>query len=147
MSLISKSFADELTEKEMRDAYLGAQTRTKIVEQIRTIRSQRGWSQGEFAKQLGKPQSNVSQRLENRQYGGFTLSTLLEIASAFDVGLIVEFVPYSEFLRRTDDLSQKALGVVAFNRASLDLLCGDHQERTGGTRSAESSVAADAVLP
>ena len=108
----------------MRDTYLAAQTRTKITAQIRTLRSQRGWSQGEFAKRLGKPQSNVS-RLENRDYGSFTLATLLELAAAFDVGLSVEFVRYDDFLRRTNDLSPGALNVPDFSRDALTVLCHD----------------------
>jgi len=122
MSVISRRFADELAEKKMRDAYLSAQTRTKLTNQIHAIRSQRGWSQGEFAKILGKPQSNVS-RLENREYGSFTLKTLFELASAFDVGLVVEFVQYDDFLRRTHDLSPSHLQVQNFSKASLEPLC------------------------
>jgi transcriptional regulator with XRE-family HTH domain len=124
MSVISERFADELAEKEMRDAYLSAQTRTKITNQIRAIRNQRGWSQGQFAKILEKPQSNVS-RLENREYGSFTLSTLFELASAFDVGLLVEFVPYESFLLHTRDLSTENLEVSPFSRRALDVLTRD----------------------
>lgn len=124
MSVISERFADELDEKEMRDAYLSAQTRTKLANQVRAIRSQRGWSQGDFARTLGKPQSNVS-RLESRDYGNFTLSTLFELASAFDCGLLVEFAPYQDFLARTADLSPAALQVEQFSRAALEALCHD----------------------
>jgi transcriptional regulator with XRE-family HTH domain len=124
MSVISRRFADELAEKKMRDAYLSGQTRTKLTNQIRAIRNQRGWLQGEFAKILGKPQSNVS-RLENREYGNFTLNTLLELASAFDVGLVVEFVPYDDFLRRTHDLSTTHLQVRSFSKSALEPLCRD----------------------
>ena len=119
MSVISKRFADELNDKRMRDAYLSAQTRTRLVNQIRTLRDQRGWSQGEFAARLGKPQSNVS-RLENREYGNFNLKTLFELANAFDVGLVVEFVAYDEFLRRTHHLSSTALRVPGFSATALD---------------------------
>ena len=122
MSVISKRFADELAEKEMRSAYLSAQTRTKLVNQIRILRNQRGWSQGDFAKILGKPQSNVS-RLENREYGNFSLNTLFELANAFDCGLIVEFTAYEEFLLRTYNLAQSHLVVPSFSRAALDPLC------------------------
>lgn len=124
MSVISERFADELEEKGMRSAYVSAQTRTKLANQIRAIRSQRGWSQGDFAKELGKPQSNVS-RLESRDYGNFTLATLFELASAFDCGLVVEFTPYQDFLLRTADLSPAALQVPSFSRAALEPLCHD----------------------
>jgi transcriptional regulator with XRE-family HTH domain len=106
----------------MRDAYLSAQIRTKLTNQIRAIRNQRGWSQGEFAKKLGKPQSNVS-RIENREYGSFTLSTLFTLANTFDCGLVVEFVPYDDFLRRTHDLSLSHLQVQSFSSAALEPLC------------------------
>jgi transcriptional regulator with XRE-family HTH domain len=125
MSVISKQFADELVEKRMRDAYLSAQTRTKLTNQIRAIRNQRGWSQGQFAEILGKPQSNVS-RLENREYGSFTLKTLFELASAFDVGLVVEFVPYDDFLKRTQDMRPARLSVPSFSVDRLKPLSRDY---------------------
>jgi transcriptional regulator with XRE-family HTH domain len=118
MSLISWKFATELDEKEMRDAYLSAQTRTHLSYQIRTIRSQRGWSQEEFAEKMNTSQSAVS-RMEDRQYGKQNLQTLIEVASTFDCGLLVQFVPYDEFIRKTSDLSQEALEIGSFNSASL----------------------------
>ena len=132
MSVISEHFAHELAaEKAMREAYLSAQTRTKLTNQIRAMRTQRNWSQGEFAKILKKPQSNVS-RIENREYGHFTLKTLFELANVFDCGLVVEFVPYEEFLRRTEDLTSEKLEVRQFNREMLQPLTKDliHQPTT-----------------
>lgn len=129
MSLISKKFAKELSEKRgFRHKYQGAQNGTKIVRQIRAIRRQRGWSQAQFADRLGKPASNVSQRLENLDYSGFSLKTLLEVAEAFDVGLIVEFVPYEEFVRRTSDLSSASLEVDEFDEHELDELANAPEE-------------------
>jgi transcriptional regulator with XRE-family HTH domain len=122
VNVISERFADELTDKRMRDAYLSAQTRTKLTQQIRAIRNQRGWSQGDFAAILGKPQSNVS-RLESRDYGNFNLRTLFELSAAFDCGLVVEFVPYEYFLRHTADLTRENLEVSSFSRAALEPLC------------------------
>jgi transcriptional regulator with XRE-family HTH domain len=124
VSVISSRLAKELNEKRMRNAYLSAQIRTKLTNQIRTLRSDRGWSQGEFAKVLGKPQSNVS-RLENREYGKFNLNTLFELASAFDVGLVVKFVSYDQFLRDTDDLTPSALSVDGFDPDAIMRLCDD----------------------
>jgi transcriptional regulator with XRE-family HTH domain len=121
MSVISRYFADELTEKEMRDEYLAGQTRVKIAHQIRALRNQRGWSQGLLGEKLGKPQSNIS-RLEDVEVGKYTLTTLLELASAFDVGLLVEFVAYDEFLRRTENLNPDHLQVPSFDRAALESL-------------------------
>jgi transcriptional regulator with XRE-family HTH domain len=118
MSLISTTFAAELSDKEMRDAYLSAQTRTHLSYQIRTIRCQRGWSQEEFAEKLHTSQSAVS-RMEDREYGKQNLQTLVEVANAFDCGLVVQFVPYDDFIRKTDNLSREALEVPEFNETTL----------------------------
>lgn len=127
MSVISKRFADELTEKEMRDAYRGAQTRTHLASQVRALRNQRGWTQAELGEALRVPQSQVS-RIENREYGRLSVRTLQDLASAFDVGLVVKFVPYETFLLHTRDLSEEDLRVPSFSRCALDLLTRDPWE-------------------
>jgi transcriptional regulator with XRE-family HTH domain len=124
MSVISRKFADELAEKAMRDAYLEAQTRTKLAQQIRALRVQRGWQQRELGHLMDKPQGNVA-RLEDREVARYTLTTLFELASAFDVGFIAKFVTYEDFLRDTEDLTEAALKVRSFNRAALNELCAD----------------------
>lgn len=124
MSVISRKFADELAEKAMRDAYLEAQTRTKLAQQIRALRVQRGWQQRELGHLMGKPQGNVA-RLEDREVARYTLTTLFELASAFDVGFIAKFVTYEDFLRDTDNLDEDALKVQSFNRNALRELCED----------------------
>lgn len=66
--------------------------------QIRTIRERRGWTQ----EQLGEAAAGMSQvqvsRLENPDYSGASLNSLKRMAQAFDVGLIVRMVPFSEFV-------------------------------------------------
>ena len=37
-------------------------------------------------------------RYENPDYGKYSISTLLELAAAFDVALAVRFVPFSELV-------------------------------------------------
>lgn len=118
MPVISKRFADELNDKEMRDAYLDEKTRGRLALQIKENRIVREWSQAEMGERTGKPQSNIA-RLEDRDIARYTLTTLLEIAVAFDCGLIVEFVPYEDFLLRTSDFTPAKLRVPAFNRAAL----------------------------
>lgn len=124
MPVISKKLAEELTEKEMRDAYLDEKTRAKVALQIRTLRSERGWPQAELGQRMGKPQSNIA-RLEDRDIARYTLTTLLEVASAFDCAVVVEFVRYEDFLRRTHDLTPEALSVPSFSAQALQPLCQD----------------------
>lgn len=121
MNVISRKFADELVNPEMRHAYLEAQTRTKLAHQIRALRQQRGWSQHDLGAMMGKPQSNIA-RLENPDVARYTLSTLLELAFAFDVGFVAEFMTYEDFLRDTASLDPAKLQVGSFSRDALSAL-------------------------
>lgn len=118
----SERLLNKLLGKKYRDAYVRENVRTGIAYQIRAMREQRNsMSQEALGKLLDKPQSTVS-RLEDADYGKHTLQTLLEVASAFDVALLVQFVTHSEFLRRTQDVSPNALKAAAFQPRELDAL-------------------------
>jgi hypothetical protein len=97
-----------LESKAYRDAYVLEHIKNGIAFQIRTLREDRDWTQGKLGELAKKPR-NVISRLEDPNYGKFTLATLLEVASAFDVGLMVKFVPFSRLVREYDDVSPEAL--------------------------------------
>jgi transcriptional regulator with XRE-family HTH domain len=97
-----------LKSKTARNAYVFENIKRMVPFQIRTMREERGWSQGRAGEALGKPQ-NVVSRLESPAYGKLTLQTLLDIAQGFDVGLLIKFVPFSRLVREYEDLSSKAL--------------------------------------
>lgn len=82
------------------------------------MRDDRGWSQAELGNRTGKAQAWIS-KLESPDYEGFTLKTLTEMASAFDVGLEVRFVAFSKLV---DDF-------VGLN--SSDLAVPDHAHDPG----------------
>lgn len=94
--------------KSFRDGYLQTATRGGIAYQIQALREKFKLTQVGFAEKLGKKQSSIS-RLENSEYGKVSVQTLLDIACALDVALLVRFVSYPEFLKRTKDLSISAL--------------------------------------
>ena len=110
MKLQSKTalIAKLLTNKDFREAYVYEHVRNGVPFQIRAMREERGWKQGKLGEISGKPR-NVISRLENPNYGTLTLKTLLEMASAFEVALLVKFVPFSRLLREYTDTSQSAL--------------------------------------
>ena len=64
--------------------------------QIQSLRLKEGWTQDFLAQKAGTKQAGVC-RWENSQPPA-SLATLKKIASAFDVALVVKFVPFSEFL-------------------------------------------------
>lgn len=91
-----------------RDGYMQNRVRSGIAYQIQAMRKKLGITQVQMAEKLGKPQSVIS-RLEDEQYGRVSIQTLLDVASALDVALLVQFVSYPDFLNRTKDMSEKAL--------------------------------------
>jgi transcriptional regulator with XRE-family HTH domain len=103
-----------LKSKTARNAYVFENLKRMVPFQIRTMREERGWSQGRAGEALGKPQ-NVVSRLESPAYGKLTLQTLLDIAQGFDVGLLIKFVPFSRLVREYEDLSSKALSAQSIN--------------------------------
>ena len=76
-------------------------------------------SQTEFADFLGKKQTVVS-RLENPNYTGWTLSTLFEVASKLNIGVIVRFVDFPSFLKFTDDFSESAVHPASYEQGAVD---------------------------
>lgn len=94
--------------KAYRDGFLQAQVEGGIAFQIQALRHKFGLSQEQFAQKTGKKQSVIS-RLENPETGPPSVQTLLDIAQANDVALVVRFVSYPEFLDQTADMSPRAL--------------------------------------
>ncbi len=100
--------------KEYRDLFVENEIAVGIPIQIRAMRDKKNWTQKELGERTGKRQSVISQ-LENPGYGKLTLSTLKTLASAFDVGLMVRFVPFSELISRAANLSEDDVSVQSFS--------------------------------
>jgi len=98
----------KLSDKDYRDGFLETDVKGGIAYQIQALREKAGLSQEAFAKKIGTKQSVVS-RLENTEYGGMNVNTLLEIAKALDIGLQIRFCDYIEVIKR--DISPKAMKV------------------------------------
>ncbi len=107
----------DLQDKEARDAYVEGHVRAGVAYQIRAMRDTEGWSQRKLGQRMGsKPEAAQAAiaRLENPDYGRFSVSTLLEVASAFDVALMVRFVAFGNLLRHVTDAAPSALSPVAY---------------------------------
>jgi transcriptional regulator with XRE-family HTH domain len=87
---------------------------TGVAFQIRAMRAKRGWSQEELARRVGMAQERIS-RLEDANYGRYSLRTLKRLAAAFDVALIVRFAPFSAAVDHLAGLSPDDLYVPPFD--------------------------------
>jgi transcriptional regulator with XRE-family HTH domain len=111
---LSKKVLEKLTRKAYRDAYVAEHVKTGVAYQVRAMRDERDMSQKELAALMDKPQSVVS-RIEDPAYGKLSVQTLLEVAQAFDVALVVKFAGYGEFISNVKDISPKALNAESFD--------------------------------
>ena len=107
--------------KQKRSQFVDSHLAKGIAYQIRATRDRLDWSQERLAKETGMPQNAIS-RLESPEYGKPTLTTLKRIAAAFDVALVVRFVPFTELIdwvsgtpRTNPGLSSTSLGALSFD--------------------------------
>ena len=105
-----------VSDKEFRDAYWDAHLSEGLASQIRATREERRWTQRELGEHAGGKAQSVISQLEDPDYGRYSLSTLKRIASAFDVALVVRFVPYSHLLDYTSNLSLSDVAVLPIDR-------------------------------
>ena len=120
MSSISKLW-QKLRNKTYRNGYTEAQLSIEVPFQIRALRKTRGWTQAQLAERCGILQARIS-HIEQPGRDPLSLRTLYRLASAFDVGLLVQFVSFSELVRREASFNPETFRVVSFD--------DDHFEKT-----------------
>ena len=99
--------------KAYRDSFIAEHISRRLPLKIRRLREQRGWSQQELGEKVGMAQAWVS-TLEDPSYGKYTIATLLRLASAFDVGLDIDFKPFSAILDMALTLTPASFDVASF---------------------------------
>lgn len=116
----SEEFVRQLDDKEIRDEFVADQIRARIALLIRALREQegRGWTQAELGGRAEKRQ-NVISRIEDPNYGKFSLQTLLEIAAAFDLPLWVDIPEWDEWFKLIGDVPNSKTVRHSFDVAHL----------------------------
>jgi hypothetical protein len=128
----SEKFIRDLSDKEIRDAFVADQMRLRIAMLIRALRGQpdRDWSQTKLGQEMGKPQSVVS-RIEDPDYGKLSLQTLLDVAAAFDVPLWVDIPEWEDWFRLIKNVPNSTTCRRSFNIARLREKARAAKEGTG----------------
>lgn len=105
-----------LSDPDFRRQFINAHVDEGIAFQIRSLRiNNKKQTQPELAQELGVRQPLVSS-WENPAYGKYSLNTLKKLAKAFDVGLLVRFVPFSTLVDRTINLTTDVIAPPSFGK-------------------------------
>jgi transcriptional regulator with XRE-family HTH domain len=96
-----------------RHEFIASNLSTGIAAQLLTMRLCRDWTQKQVAERAGMADARISV-MENPSYDKFTLTTLKRLARAFDVGLIVRFVSFSEIADWESNMEADKLDAVSF---------------------------------
>ncbi len=101
-----KSLRDPEYRKQLIDEHINV----GIAFQIRSLRERQKLTQTKLAELMGdnNKQPMISE-WEDPNYGKYTLTTLKDLAKAFDVGLLVRFVPFSTLINWTIDLTSDVI--------------------------------------
>ena len=110
----SEQIWESLRDPEFRKQFIDEHVDVGIAFQIRSLRNRQGLKQSDLAKLLDVEQSQVSP-WENPDYGRYTSATLKNLAKAFDVGLLVRFVPFSTLVDWTVNLTSEVIAPPSFS--------------------------------
>ncbi len=124
-----KQFWESLNDSEFRKDIIDEHVDEGISFQIRSIRNRQELTQMDLAELMGdkKKQPTISD-WENPDYGKYTLNTLKELAKAFDVGLLVRFVPFSTLIDWTIDITPEKIAPPNFKEEYEGILMTDSVE-------------------
>jgi transcriptional regulator with XRE-family HTH domain len=100
--------------KSYRESFLKRNLVSALSHQIKINRTSRGWSQKDLAEKIGSKQSVIS-RYEDPAYGKLSVTTLMQIANAFDVGLEIKFAPFSRLVGELNSWSPEKAMIPSFD--------------------------------
>lgn len=109
-----------LKEKKYRDRFIAGEVKRFIPFQLRALRASRKWTQVELGAEAAMPQTVIS-RIENGNAASLSIKTLLKLASAFDVALVIRFEPIDRLIDFVDDLSPEAMSPRASSRVLAEM--------------------------
>jgi transcriptional regulator with XRE-family HTH domain len=108
-----------LTDRAYRQAYSAAHVGDFLAMQIHAMRTKRRWTQKKLAEESGNTQPQISNFETSCE--GVTLASLHKLAKAFDVALIVKFVPFSQLARETIE-ARADVPIPSFDEESPDAI-------------------------
>src|SRR4030043_287560 len=106
---------ESIQDKESRKQFIDEHINVGIAFQINGIRRRQKLTQKGLAELLGDTAKQpLISSWENPNYGRYTLNTLKDLAKAFDVGLLIRFVPFSKMIDWTINLTGEVIAPPSF---------------------------------
>lgn len=113
---------ESLQDPEFRKQFIDEHINVGLAFQIRALRVHQNLTQTKLAELLGsRSKQPMVSEWENPNYGTYTLETLKDLANAFDVGLLVRFVPFSKLVSWTVDLTSEVIAPPRFSEEQTEL--------------------------
>ena len=123
--------AKKMADKDYRHSYVASYNRQFLSRQMREFRGDS--SQTEFGMAIDKQQTVVS-RLEDPNYGKWTLQTLFDVAAKLDIAVVVRFTNFPTFLRTTDDRSSSAISPSSYDQKVVDNFAREQDTAEDGSQ-------------
>jgi transcriptional regulator with XRE-family HTH domain len=120
MSSTVRTIWKRMKSKEYRESFVASHVSNTIAAQIFMMREDREWTQTILAEKAGMKQSRIS-AIEDPDFENVEIATLRRLASAFDVGLSVRFVTFSEIAVHAGNIETQDLCVVDFRHDALPI--------------------------
>ena len=114
MNTISKIIA-KLRDPEYRKAFVASQINIGIPFQIRALLKTSGLTQEEFARRAGMLQPRIS-AIQTPGKTRLNIETIRRIAEAFDCGLLIRFVPFSELVLRSEQFDPETFTIPSYEK-------------------------------
>ena len=135
-----RRFAQELKNRNARRHYVESYVKAGLPLQVRTMRQDREWNQTILAEKIGTTQNAVS-RLESPRSNTPTIRTLLKIAKAFDVALVVRFMRFSDYAKLISSEHTESIAVPDFaNDKGFNAPVFAMQSESNGLQTADFST-------
>lgn len=110
---------ERLSNKEYRDQFVRSEIVSNVAAQVFALREKNEMTQSDLAKKSGMAQTRISV-IESETNDNFTVGTLSKIAAAFDVAVVVRFVPFSELTNWVCGATEKLLAPQKFDDDSMN---------------------------
>jgi len=143
MNESAQQLARQFQDEEFRRAYAEDFLNTALAMQIAVLRKQHAWSQQDLASRTGTTQSVIS-RLEDVNYGNWSVRKLKELAAAFGLTLHICFEEYGTLVDKALRFSEINLRRNSFEAdGRIRALLGSGEEELSADAGAADIFAAD----